>query len=68
MTAVDCQFRKLDDLVLHLTGLVLVREMREREHADDEELALYSAEIWHVRDLLADLVRNGGATIERPAA
>jgi hypothetical protein len=68
VTAVDCQFRKLDDLVLHLKGLVLAREVREREHADDEELALYSAEIGHVRDLLAELVRNGGAAIERPAA
>ena len=68
MTAVDCQFRRLDDLVLHLKGLVLVREVRERDHAEDEELALYSVEIEHVRDLLADLVRNGGATIERPAA
>jgi hypothetical protein len=68
VTAVDTQFRKLDDLVLHLKGLVLVREVREREHAGDEELALYSAEIRHVRDLLADLVRDGGANLARPAA
>ena len=68
MTPVDGQFRKLDDLILYLKGLVLVRDVREREHADHEELELYSAEILRVRDLLADFVRNGRTTIERPAA
>lgn len=53
------RFSELDDLVLTLKGLVLVRHVRERDHADDEELALYSAEIGNVRDRLADVVRNG---------
>ena len=31
-------FRKLDDLVLTLKGLVLVRSVRERRGADDDEI------------------------------
>jgi hypothetical protein len=34
-------FRKLDDLVLHLKGLVLVRRVRERRGADEAELVMY---------------------------
>lgn len=61
------QFWELDDLVLYLKGLVLVRQVREREHADSQELELYSAEIGYVRDRLADLVRNGGQASQRVA-
>jgi hypothetical protein len=52
-------FRELDDLVLHLKGLVLVRRLRERRGADDEELVMYSAEIDRVRDQLTNLVKTG---------
>jgi hypothetical protein len=52
-------FRELDDLVLHLKGLVLVRRMRERSGADDSELAMFGAEIERVRGQLADYVRAG---------
>jgi hypothetical protein len=52
-------FRELDDLVLNLKGLVLVRALREQRGADDDELALYSTEIERVRDRLASLVRRG---------
>jgi hypothetical protein len=55
-------FRELDDLVLHLKGLVLVRKLRERRGADDTELVMYSVEIDRVRDQLAHLVRNGSVT------
>jgi hypothetical protein len=51
-------FRELDDLFLHLKGLVLVRGVREERGADADELAMYGAEIDRVRDRLAALVRE----------
>jgi hypothetical protein len=51
-------FRELDDLVLHLKGLVLVRRLREQRGADADELYMYGAEIERVRDQLASLVRR----------
>ena len=51
-------FRELDDLVLHLKGLVLVRGVREERGADADELAMYGAEIDRVRDRLTALVRE----------
>jgi hypothetical protein len=57
--AKEQRFRELDDLILRLKGLVLVREIRTRARADEEELALYGTEISRVRDRLADLVRAG---------
>ena len=53
-------FRRLDDLVLHLKGLVLVRDLRERGGADEGELIMYGAEIDRVRGQLARLARGGG--------
>jgi hypothetical protein len=55
----DQTFEQLDDLVLHLKGLVLVRKYRERNGADPSELAMFSEEIERVRDRLATLVRYG---------
>ena len=52
-------FRKLDDLVLHLKGLVLGRGLREQGGADEGELLMYGAEIDRVRGQLATLARNG---------
>jgi hypothetical protein len=52
-------FRELDDLVLHLKGLVLVRDLRRRRGADPDELGMYGAEIDRVRERLASLVRTG---------
>lgn len=49
-------FRELDDLVLHLKGLMLVRGLRERRGADDGELQMYGVEIDRVREQLAALV------------
>jgi hypothetical protein len=51
-------FRTLDDLVLHLKGLVLVRELRQQRGADDGELRMYGDEIERVRDELASVVRR----------
>ena len=55
------EFRELDDLVLQLKGLVLVRDLRRRHGADGEELGLYGAEIERVRERLASLVRAAPA-------
>jgi hypothetical protein len=55
-TTVGRTFRELDDLVLQLKGLVLVRSLRERDGADAGELELYGAEIDRVRARLARLV------------
>ena len=55
------RFRELDDLVLDLKGLVLVRSLRERSGADDSEILMYSAEIDRVRSQLARLVRMAAA-------
>ena len=51
-------FRELDDLVLHLRGLVLVRKVREARGADVAELELYGVEIDRVRDRLAEFVKT----------
>jgi hypothetical protein len=60
MTAVATQtrFDELDDLVLHLKGLVLVRDLRSRSGADERELGMFSAEIDRTRDRLAEFVRH----------
>jgi hypothetical protein len=54
-------FRQLDDLVLHLKGLVLVRKIRQGQGADANELAMYNTEISRVRDRLAQIARPEGA-------
>ena len=59
MNAAVQGFRELDDLVLHLKGLVIVQGLREQSGADDLELAQYGAEIERVRDELAAYVRAG---------
>ena len=53
-------FRKLDDRLLQLKGLVLVRELRARRGAEEGELLMYGVEIDRVRNRLAGLVRSGG--------
>jgi hypothetical protein len=47
----------LDDLVLHLRGLIAVRELRESRGAADDELEVYGAEIARVREQLAEVAR-----------
>ena len=55
------RFRELDDLVLDLKGLVLVRDLRERSGADDSEILMYGAQIDRVRSQLARLARIAAA-------
>jgi len=56
--AAPSSFQELDDLVLHLKGLVLVRRLREQRGADADELLMYRAEIDRVREQLANLVKH----------
>jgi len=56
--AAGSRFRELDDLVLHLKGLVLVRRLREQRGAAADELLMYRAEIDRVREQLASLVKR----------
>jgi hypothetical protein len=51
----DKPFAELDDLVLHLKGLVLVRGLRERSGAEAGELDMFTTEIERVRRQLASL-------------
>ena len=44
-TKVEHSFRELNDLILHLKGLVLVRKLRERHGADPGELDMYAQAI-----------------------
>jgi hypothetical protein len=60
MAGADHKFRELDDLVLDLKGLVLVRSFREQQGADAGELEMYRAEIDRVRDRLTNLVTANG--------
>ena len=41
-------FHHLDDLVLQLKGLVLLRKLREQRGADSEQLTMYGTEIERV--------------------
>ena len=57
-TKVEHSFRELNDLILHLKGLVLVRRLRERRGADPGELDMYAQAIDRVRDQLANVVTS----------
>lgn len=59
MIAEKQNFRGLDDLVLQLKGLVLVREVLRKRGATTAELDKHSAEIERVRTQLAKLVQTG---------
>jgi hypothetical protein len=48
----------IDDLVLHLKGLVLVRQLRESRGAEEGELQMYGTEIERVREQLAHVLRS----------
>ena len=65
-TKVEHSFRELNDLILHLKGLVLVRKLRERHGADPGELDMYAEAIDQVRDQLADVATS--STPHRAAA
>jgi len=54
------RFGQLNDLVLQLKGLVLVRDLQEQRGAAPGEIHMYDAEIDRVRERLASFVKNGG--------
>jgi hypothetical protein len=58
-TVADHPFRELDDLVLHLKGLVAVRELRESRGAGSDELAMFEGEIERARARLAEFAARG---------
>jgi hypothetical protein len=62
------KFREVDDLVLHLKGLVLVRALLQERGASEAELGEHSAEITRVRSRLAELVQKGGGAESSRAA
>jgi hypothetical protein len=55
---VEHSFRELDDLILQLKGLVLVRKLRQRNGADPGELDMYAEAIDRLRDQLANVVTS----------
>jgi hypothetical protein len=59
--AFESRFRReVDDLLLHLRGLVLVRELLEQRGASDGEIRAHTTEIGRLRDRLAAVISNGG--------
>ena len=63
---IERSFRELDELVLYLKGLVLVRDLRRGRGADGRELDMYRNEIERTRERLAALARAhaNGAPLE----
>lgn len=61
MTTTPPHFRELDELLLQLKGLVLVRDIRRRGGADREELVMYGDEIRRLRERLATFVKDATA-------
>jgi hypothetical protein len=51
-------FRQIDDLVLHLKGLVLVRALLQKRGASTAEVEAHTREIERVRARLAEVVRS----------
>jgi hypothetical protein len=57
------RFHEIDDLVLQLKGLVLVRELLESRGAGAHEIDAHSAEIERVRERLSSAVRQTGDAV-----
>lgn len=47
--------REIDDLLLHIRGLVLVREILEQRGASEAELEAHTAELERLKQQLAQL-------------
>jgi hypothetical protein len=47
--------REIDDLLLHIRGLVLVREILRQRGATDAELDAHTAELERLEERLAEL-------------
>ena len=57
------RFREIDDLVLQLKGLVLVRELLASRGAGADDIDVHSVEIERVRERLAGEVRRTGDAV-----
>ena len=57
------RFHEIDDLVLQLKGLVLVRELLESRGAGAHEIDAHTAEIERVRERLSSAVRQTGGAV-----
>jgi hypothetical protein len=57
------RFHEIDDLVLQLKGLVLVRELLESRGAGAHEIDAHTAEIERVRERLSSAVRQTGDAV-----
>jgi hypothetical protein len=55
------RFREVDDRLLHLKGLILVRALLEERGASEAELQEHSDAITRVRRQLAELIKSSGA-------
>jgi hypothetical protein len=60
--------RELDDLLLHLKGLVHVRALLENRGASAAEIEEHSAEIERLRGRLARLAKDSGDRYSAAAA
>lgn len=59
--------REIDDLLLHVRGLVLVRDILIERGASRAELDEHADELERVRDRLADLISGRAAAAEAAA-
>jgi hypothetical protein len=62
------KFREVDDLLLRLKGLVLVRALLAERGASERELDEHGREIERLRDRLASVVPGSGGSVEAAAA
>ena len=67
VTRFERQFREVDDLLLSLKGLVLVRALLAERGASAAELREHGDEIERLRARLALVVREGGGAYSAAA-
>jgi hypothetical protein len=66
-TQIGGQSREVNDLLLSLKGLVLVRALLEDRGATEAEIRQHGNEIERLRARLAELVREGGGAYSAAA-
>jgi hypothetical protein len=66
-TRIGGQSREVNDLLLSLKGLVLVRALLEDRGASEAEIRQHGNEIERLRARLAELVREGGGAYSAAA-
>ena len=66
-TRISGQSREVNDLLLSLKGLVLVRALLEDRGASETEIRQHGDEIERLRARLAELVREGGGAYSAAA-